>query len=94
MNNIRGDALAVAAVLILGASLAALFYVDFPESNKDALLVVLGVITTIVKDVYSFEFGSSKSGERSQKVAVDTMKDAAASANKTAVDLAAEVKKT
>lgn len=82
MNNLRGDILAAASVMLLGGAMYALFYVDFPGPNKDVLLVVIGVLTTIVKDVYSFEFGSSKSGERNAQVVVDTMKDATVRADK------------
>lgn len=92
MNNFRGDILAAASVGLLGWALFALFYVDIPDGNKDVLLVVIGVLTTIVKDVFSFEFGASKSGERSAKVVVETMKDAAATATQTAVNLAVEAK--
>lgn len=65
MNNLRGDVLAGASVVLLGGTIMLLFFVDFPDGSKDVLLVVIGVLTTIVKDVFSFEFSTSKSGERS-----------------------------
>lgn len=89
MNNLRGDVLAGASVVLLGGTIWALFYVDFPDGSKDVLLVVIGVLTTIVKDVYSFEFGSSKSGERNAQVVVETMKDNATAASATAAALVA-----
>lgn len=78
MNNLRGDFLASASVILLGGTIWALFYVDFPDGGKDVLLVVIGVLTTVVKDVYSFEFSTSKSGERSAQAVVDMSKTAAA----------------
>lgn len=76
MNNFRGDMLAAASVLMLGGTIWALFYVDFPDGGKDVLLVVIGVLTTVVKDVYSFEFGTSKSGERSAQAVVRIAEEA------------------
>jgi len=70
VNNFRGDVLAVASVTLLGGTIWALFYVDFPDAGKDVLLVVIGVLTAVVKDVYSFEFSTSKSGERSAQAMV------------------------
>lgn len=81
MNNLRGDFLSCASVVLLGGTIWALFYVDFPDGGKDVLLVVIGVLTTVVKDVYSFEFSTSKSGERSAQVVADTMKAGAAKAD-------------
>lgn len=77
MNNLRGDFLAAAATIFLGATILLLFFVDFPDGGKDVLLVVIGVMTGVVKDVYNFEFSTSKSGERSAQVVSDMSKTAA-----------------
>lgn len=78
MNNLRGDFLAGASVILLGVTILLLFFVDFPDGSKDVLLVATGVLMTVVKDVYSFEFSTSKSGERSAQVVADMSKNAAA----------------
>ena len=75
MKNLRGDFLAIAAIGLFGATIWMLFYVDFPDSSKDVLLVMTGVLATIVKDVFSFEFGSSKGGERSSQALAEGMKN-------------------
>ena len=79
MNNLREDILAAGALVMLGCTITLLFFVDFPDSSKDVLLVVIGVLTTIVKDVYSFSFSTSKSGEKTAQ-AVLKMAEAAAPA--------------
>lgn len=64
-NNTRGDILAyvaVAGLLIYGV---VLFFVPVPDDSRDFLIYILGALTVIVKDVYGFEYGGSKSGERS-----------------------------
>jgi hypothetical protein len=78
MNNLRGDFLAGAAVALLGGTIWMLFYADFPPSSKDVLLVVIGALISINKDVYGFEFGASKGGERSAQAMREMSKDAAA----------------
>ncbi len=77
MKNLRGDFLAAASVAILAGTLWALFYIDFPDTSKDVLLVVIGALISIVKDVYGFEFGASKGGERNAQAVVDMSKEAA-----------------
>lgn len=92
MNNLRGDFLAAAAIGLLGWTLWALFNIDFPDSSKDVLLVVIGALISIVKDVFGFEFGASKGGSKFAQAMMDMSKDAASTATKTAVDLAVEAK--
>lgn len=60
-RNRRADALAGAAVLLLGALVGGLFFVPIPDGpGRDALLIVVGAVVALVKDVYQFEFGSSR----------------------------------
>lgn len=74
MKNSRGDFLAVSAVAMFSGTIAALFLVDFPDSSKDVLLVVVGALVGIIKDVFGFEFGSSKGSERNQQALADVVK--------------------
>ena len=41
-----------------------LFFQPFPEASKDVLLIVVGALIAIVKDVYGYYFGSSESSAR------------------------------
>jgi CDP-diglyceride synthetase len=41
-----------------------LFFRPFPEGSKDVLLIVVGALITIVKDVYGYYFGSSEGSAR------------------------------
>lgn len=64
VRNKRADFLAVIAVLALIACIAALFTMNLPEgAARDTLLILLGTLTAIVKDVYQFEFGTSRSSQ-------------------------------
>ena len=74
MKNLRGDFLAVAIVILFGGTIYALFKIDFPDSSRDVLLVVVGALVGIVKDVYGFEFGSSKDSQRNTQALVDAAK--------------------
>ena len=60
-SNIRGDILAYIAVLAFVGIILNLMFMDIPDGGaRDLLLVLMGVLGAIVKNVYSFEFGSSK----------------------------------
>lgn len=65
-RNRRGDILATLAIGGLLSTIAALIFgPDVEGLNRDLLLVTLGALIAIVKDVYGFEFGSSKDSARS-----------------------------
>lgn len=66
-NNQRGDVLAYMAIGALVLDMWALMFHDLPEANREIMLVAFGSLVTIVKDVYGFEFGSSKSSERNSQ---------------------------
>ncbi len=55
--------LAAAALGLAAFSLHSLTTNEVPASNRDALMVALGVILGLSKDVYGFFFGSSKGSE-------------------------------
>lgn len=66
-KNQRGDFLAYMAIAALILCIVLLFIWEPPAQSRDLLLVVLGALVTIVKDVFSFEFGSSKNSERNMQ---------------------------
>ncbi len=78
-NNVRGDWLAYGAVGALVADILILSFVEVPRGNRDLLLVLLGALITIVKDVYGFEFGSSKDSARQQQAMVEALKNGSGS---------------
>lgn len=55
--------LSAAALAMAAYALYALTKLVVPETNRDALMVALGVILGLSKDVFSFFFGSSKGSE-------------------------------
>ena len=64
-KNIRGDVLAYMAIVALVSLIIMLFFRgdDMPLSVKDLLLVLSGSLVAIVKDVYSFEFGTTRTSK-------------------------------
>lgn len=74
-KNIRGDMLAYGALAALVLDIVFLFFVDVPPNSRDLLLVAFGSLVTIVKDVYGFEFGSSKGSERNSQAVADALKN-------------------
>jgi hypothetical protein len=74
-NNYRGDVLAFAAIGALIACILLLFVFKVPAESRDLLLVTLGALVAIVKDVFSFEFGSSKGAERNSQAVSDMLKN-------------------
>lgn len=74
-KNFRGDVLAYSAIGALITCILALFFFDVPNSSRDLLLVTLGALVAIVKDVYGFEFGSSKDSQRNAQAVSDMLKN-------------------
>lgn len=74
-NNYRGDVLAYSAIGSMVACILLLFVFKVPQESRELLLVVLGALVTIVKDVFSFEFGSSKGAERNSQAVADMLKN-------------------
>lgn len=74
-RNTRGDILAYLAVGALIGTIATLFLVtEIPDSSEKLLYSLLGALIMIVKDVYSFEFGSSKDSQRNAQAVADMLK--------------------
>lgn len=64
-RNRRGDILAALAISALIFTIGLLFFGgEIPDKNRDLLLVTVGALIALVKDVYGFEFGSSKEASR------------------------------
>jgi hypothetical protein len=60
-KNWRGDILAYLAVGAFISVIVSLMFLEIPDGGaRDLLLVMMGVLGAIVKNVYSFEFGSSR----------------------------------
>ena len=74
-KNWRGDILAFGALGALVVCIVALFVADVPPQSRDLLLVTLGALVAIVKDVYGFEFGSSKDSQRNAQAVSDMLKN-------------------
>jgi hypothetical protein len=74
-KNMRGDVLAYLAMgALLATILLLLFGPNIPPASEKLLYVVLGALITIVKDVYGFEFGSSKDSQRNAQAVTDMLK--------------------
>lgn len=76
-NNTRGDVLAYSAIGSLILCIFLLFVAKVPPESRDLLLVTLGALVAIVKDVFGFEFGSSKGSERNAQAVSDMLKNGA-----------------
>lgn len=60
----RGDVLAYAVTFAFIAVLILLIFKVVPEgNNRDLLLVLIGVLAGLIKDVYGFQFGSSQGSQ-------------------------------
>lgn len=73
-RNLRGDVLAYSAIGALILCILALFVAEVPAGSRDLLLVTLGALVAIVKDVFGFEFGSSKDSQRNAQAVADMLK--------------------
>jgi len=74
-RNRRGDMLAAFAIGGFFVTLGILVFGPEIETGKrDMLLVMLGALIGLVKDVYGFEFGSSKDSARSSQAWSDYVK--------------------
>lgn len=64
-HNVRGDVLAYIAIGALVLLIVMLFLKgsEMPDSVRDLLLVLSGSLVAIVKDVYSFEFGTTRASK-------------------------------
>lgn len=68
-RNWRADILAILAVGSFVAIIISLMFVQIPDgSARDLLLVMMGVLGAIVKQVFHFEFGSSKGSKNKDNI--------------------------
>lgn len=68
-RNARADILAISSILGLIGLIWTLIFVQIPEGPaRDVLLILSGALVTIVKDVYGFEFGSSRGSKEKDGV--------------------------
>jgi len=69
-RNWRADVLAIGAMLGMIALIWTLLFVNIPNGPaRDVLLILSGALVTIVKDVYQFEFGSSRGSKEKDLLA-------------------------
>ena len=67
--NWRADILAIGAMIGLVALIWTLLFVNIPHGPaRDVLLMLSGALVTICKDVYQFEFGSSRGSKEKDKL--------------------------
>lgn len=62
-RNVRADVLAYGALVAFVLSGVALFFAQLPEDNRELLVYLLGALTVIVKDIYGFEFSSTRDSQ-------------------------------
>jgi hypothetical protein len=68
-NNLRADILSIGALCGLVALIWTLLFVTVPDGPaRDVLLILSGALVAIVKDVYSFEFGSSRGSKEKDTI--------------------------
>ena len=68
-SNWRADTLAEGAMVGLIALILTLLFVPLPDGPaRDTLLLLAGALVTIVKDVYTFEFGSSRGSKEKDDI--------------------------
>lgn len=56
--------LALAMVLMVGASLGVLVFFEVPSANRDILFAVIGGLLVRLSDVYGYSFGTSADRDR------------------------------
>lgn len=74
-RNRRADNLAYGAIFMLSLCIIGSFFVNVPAQTRDILLMLVGALIVIVKDVYGFEFGTSKNAERNAQSLSDYLKN-------------------
>jgi hypothetical protein len=62
--NLAGGFVAGGLILLLGFATWALVFREVPVSNRDAMMVVIGILSMNVGQVVSFFFGSSSTNKK------------------------------
>lgn len=74
-GNIRADVLAITAIAGLIGLCVALLFVDIPDGPaRDVLLLLAGGLLTLTKEVFSYEFGSSRGSAMKSEQLADLQK--------------------
>ena len=74
-RNRRGDTLAAIAIIGFIALMGLLFLgPEISSGERDLVMIMTGALISIVKDVYGFEFGSSKDAARGAQAMADYFK--------------------
>lgn len=77
--NITGGLCAGGLIALLGFATWALIFVEVPDKNQNALLILIGILSTNVGQVVSFFFGSSSTDKKSSET-ISTLASTNASA--------------
>lgn len=85
--NMTGGLIAVGLTMALWFLLYALVYVKVPDENQNALLIVIGILSTNITSIVAFYFGSSL-GAKKQSETIDTLANTANTAANTAATVA------
>lgn len=62
--NLAGSLIALAMILMLGGTLWALVRLEVPQPNRDALMVVIGILSSNVGTIINFFYGSSATNKK------------------------------
>lgn len=82
--NATGGIVAICLVLLLAYCLYALVNVEIPTTNKDPLLVVIGILSGSLGAVTQYYFGSS-AGAKKQAETLDKMAETARTVSQAAI---------
>lgn len=61
LNNWTRTILSVVVIITVQAVLGALFAVDIPDANRDAVMLVLGALLLRMSDVFTYHFNTTAS---------------------------------
>lgn len=75
MNDIPRHFVGAAVMFLCGTMIAALFFVEIPEGNRDIAMVLLGIGMGWGGSVVQFHFGSSEGSKRKDLRPQGTSKD-------------------
>lgn len=59
-HNYRADFLAIIAIVAMALCAFALFRVKIPDDNRELMCTLIGALVMIVKDIYGFEFSTTR----------------------------------
>lgn len=89
--NKTGGTIALLLVVMLGATIFALIRADVPKDNQNALLILIGALTTNVTAIIAFFFGQSQANKAKDQ-AIVTMATTAANVQAAALPTTPETK--